>query len=116
MFSIGHLQLKRRLNMPETEAKKTPKERDYTWFVSPGDAHTNEAISKLLPEENFSFHTLEGETAETGLWLCPNHRFITFLRKSKRDAHLDFRIFRKEGNGLIKAWFKPEKTSKASGQ
>jgi hypothetical protein len=118
LFLIEHFQPKRRLDMPETEAKKPPRERDYTWFVSPGDAHTNEVISRRLPEENFSLCTLEGEIAEIGLWQCPA-QFVTFLRLSKKSAHLNFRIFNREGDGKIREcsfMLKSQKAQKISGR
>lgn len=72
------------------------------WFIGTDDGYTNEAISRELPPED----TMDGIECYDGvtrkLWKCDG-QFVTKMLKNKKQKHLDFNIFKREGkDGSIK--------------
>ena len=76
-------------------------ERKYIWLIEPLDSHTNEVISREVPEENFSRGVICEDGIPHNLWGC-DYRIVATLIRSKRDLGLKFRIFNRCGNGKIR--------------
>ena len=77
--------------------------RQYTWFVEPRNAFTNEVISRELPEENY-FSCIQCDGSERNLWGC-DYPYIRNLIASKVSFPLlDFNVFNREGSGRIRQW------------
>ncbi len=79
------------------------RKRNYIWLIEPLDSHTNEVISREVPEENFSRGVIceDGISHNLYLWEC-DYRIVATLIGSKRDLDLKFRIFNRCGNGQIR--------------
>ncbi|MFC1594980.1 hypothetical protein ACFL3E_00950 [Patescibacteria group bacterium] len=75
--------------------------RNYRWYIEPFDSHTNEVISKELPEETFlrDFPDEHGKTHN--VWPC-NHQFVALMQRNQKQQSLMFRIFNSEGGGKMR--------------
>lgn len=72
------------------------------WYIFTNDAHTNQVISRELPSENTMTGIMCADGVERNLWKCDG-QFVTKIRQSKKDQHLVFEIFKKDGKyGPIK--------------
>ena len=76
--------------------------RDYSWYVEPLDAHTNEWVGKYLWEESAGNSlVLCFDGIRRDLWRC-DRDFVTKLKNSRHQLHFKFRIFVQEGRGPIR--------------
>lgn len=83
------------------------KEKQYTWYVMPGDAHTNEVVARYVDAENFSNKlSVSGFDGPRSAWKC-DHAIITALEKSKRNFNLNFVVLIQENRGPIRLWSTP---------
>lgn len=78
------------------------KQRTFTWYLEPGDNHTNKVISETagIDAENFHERITCADGRPHSLWECPAQLMYAFLG-SVRDLNLKFRIWGKEGKGKI---------------
>lgn len=82
------------------------KQKKYTWYVEPEDAHTNQIIGEEMGEkckENSARHLKCADGQEHNLWRCPNFPFLNKFLKNRGQLKLKFRIFNQRGNGQIRA-------------
>jgi hypothetical protein len=75
--------------------------RHWKWYIAPLNSHTNEVISRNLPEENMQRDVACKHGVEPCLWECPRS-IVTFLMKSRTELALKFKILNREGNGQIR--------------
>ena len=76
------------------------KQREYTWFVEPLDAHTNKVVSGDLPVENAgAYLCVDGQ--HYNLWRCSSPK-VQALWRSRETLGLKLKIWVKEGNGVIR--------------
>ena len=86
------------------------RQRDYTWYVQPLNAHTNLSVSMHLPEENFN----QEKQGIPNLWECTEEQARAFW-KSRDDSGLDLNIYNQEGAREVrKCNFLFQKTKKKS--
>lgn len=69
------------------------KKIEYTWYVKPLDAQTNQTIALIVDEENFC--------SGSYLWRC-DVSIVLSLIKSIKTLGLKFKIFNQQGNGKIR--------------
>jgi len=75
------------------------------WFIEPKDANTNriiaERLAEMAPEEE-DHEVLCADLTRHNLWRAPNHSFIAELKRNAGQLWLNFKVYRRVGNGLPK--------------
>ena len=86
------------------------KEIVYTWFAEPKGDQTNKVIANMIDACDNESHILEGVICEDGqphnLWELRDFHMVGELNASRKNLQLRFDIWVREGNGLIRRWFK----------
>ena len=94
-------------------SKTDERERTYHWFVEPLDATTNAALARELPEED-ALRDVHDDQGESHNVYRVGSKTLSFLRNSKSQSGLKFRIYVKEGHGKMRfASFLPSRSKKA---
>jgi len=75
--------------------------RNYTWFVKPLDAKTNDSIALYIPAEDFGEYEVDEEKVK--MWRCKRETVRQF-NASRKSHTLKFEIYVQEGNGQIRKW------------
>ncbi len=88
------------------------KEREYTWYISPENNLTNEALSRVLDESNFSPALLceekRGHEKCLPMWQC-DYAIVQRLQTDKARAGYAFKVFVQEGQGKIRGYEFPKR-------
>lgn len=76
-----------------------------TWYIFTNDGHTNEVISRQMPQEStgkaHSF-LICFDGVERPLWECDGS-FVTKMKENESNPNLHFKIYKREGKyGPIK--------------
>jgi len=84
----------------------------YVWYVWPEDSHTNEVLTRELPEEESLMRdvTCGADKKRRNLWQC-DFSMLSRLANSGRSLGLRFRVYRRRsmsaadvGNRSEKSW------------
>ncbi len=78
--------------------------RNYTWYICPLDGWTNQVISREIREENAYSEievSVQGVCIKKKLWECDFDTLMR-VRSSKKRLNLRFKIWVKEGGGIIR--------------
>ena len=78
------------------------KNKEYTWYVEPLDANTNEAVSREISDENFQRDLLDEDGVLRKVWECP-WPFVASLQRNKVQMNLQFFVFVREGHGKMRS-------------
>ena len=85
------------------------RERIYQWYVEPLDSATNEALARELPEVDALRDVRDDRGILRNVYRVGS-RMLSFLRNSRSQAHLRFRVYVREGHGKMRlAPFLPSK-------
>jgi hypothetical protein len=79
------------------------KKNEYFWYVEPLDSYTNQAISRLVSDENFQERVPNGGAVLENVWRCPR-KIVTNFEKSRRQLGLKFHVYVQRGGGKIRQW------------
>ncbi len=83
--------------------------RQYTWYLRPLDAITNNSLARCISEENFGEYPVDGKNLK--MWRC-NRETVRQCEASRKNAKLKFEIYVREGNGQIREWKQSRKKRK----
>ncbi len=84
------------------------------WFVEPLDSATNAVISQHLSTEDECPEKKCSDGQKRNLWACPDHAFVTRLEREIKRLKLRFNIWCRKGNGAIRYWSLPKKSSRVA--
>jgi hypothetical protein len=66
-----------------------------SWYIEPKDSHTNKVLQGELGGPELVH--LKNNLGKTLLVYEVDHAFITKLKKSENDLHIDFKVYKKQG-------------------
>jgi hypothetical protein len=66
-----------------------------SWYIEPKDSHTNKVLQSELGGPELVH--LKNNLGKTLLVYEVDHVFITKLKKSEDELHLDFKVYKKQG-------------------
>lgn len=73
----------------------------YRYLIEPRDQHTNDVLAAKLGESG-EYLCTDGKIRF--MYEAPNHAFVAYLQRSKKDLNADFRVFIQEDNKLPGPW------------
>ena len=78
--------------------------KNYTWYIEPLDGgHTNEVLSRELPDTNFLRDKICADGEKRNLWQC-DYKFVSKMINGQESLKVKFAILVQEGDGKIRLW------------
>src|ERR1035437_7588034 len=78
------------------------RQREYHWFAEPRDGNTNNVLASQHSEEDFLRDVPDSDNVKHSVWRL-NSQSMAFLRNSRSQRQLKFRLYVQEGSGLMRS-------------